>query len=104
MSPKEKKRTLYTSATITAAAFNLPVMVIAGVIVGYLLSTNQETPLRELVIIGMPILFFAIAIVELYYAVGRQQIQQVSSKPSYSGLAKLIIAEEEEEEENLNQL
>lgn len=98
MSPREKKRTLYTPATIAAAAFNLPVMVIAGVIVGYLLSTNQETPLRELVIIGTPIIFFVIAIIELYYAVNRQQTQQVSSKSSYSSLAKLIIAEGEEEE------
>lgn len=102
---KERKRTTSSSATIFAAAFNLPVMVIAGLIIGYFLSANQEPPLRELVIIGMPILFFVIAIIELFYAVSRQQFQQFSSKPSHSGLAKLIIAEEEEEEEeNISQL
>ncbi|MFX0124915.1 MAG: hypothetical protein ACFFAE_14890 [Candidatus Hodarchaeota archaeon] len=102
MSSKEKKRTLYSSATIAAAAFNLPVMVIAGVIVGYLISINQEAPLQELIIIGTPILFFIIAIIELYYAVNRQQFQHISSKSSYPGLAKLI-AEEKKDDENLNQ-
>jgi len=102
MNSIKKKRTLSSSATIAAAAFNLPVMVIAGVIVGYLLSTYQETPQRELIIIGMPIIFFIIAIIELYYAVNKQQTQQVSSRSSYPGLAKLIAEREEEEEENLN--
>jgi hypothetical protein len=92
-----KKRPLSSSATIAAAAFNLPVMVIAGVIVGYLLSVNQDAPLRNLILIGTPILFFVIAIVELYYAVNRQQIRQFPSKTSYEGLAKLISEEEEEE-------
>ena len=78
-------------------------MVIAGVIVGYFLSSNQETPLRELVIIGTPIIFFAIAIIELHYAVNRQQSQTISSKSSYPGLAKLIAEKEGEEEETLNQ-
>ncbi len=97
MSPKVKKRTLYSSATIAAAAFNLPVMVIAGVIVGYLLSSNQETPLRELIVIGTPIIFFVIAIFELYYAASKQQFQRIRSKSSYEGLARLITEEEEEE-------
>ncbi len=104
MSSRKKRRTLYSSATIAAAGFNLPVMVIAGVIVGYLLSVNQEAPLRELIIIGTPILFFIIAIIELYYAVNRQQTPHISSKSSYSGLAKLIAEEEEKkDEERLNQ-
>ncbi len=99
MSPERRKRTLPTSASIAAAAFNIPVMVIAGLIIGYLLSANQESPLRDVVIIGMPILFFAIAIVELYYTVSKQPFQRFSSKSSFPGLNKLITAEEEEEEE-----
>jgi hypothetical protein len=102
----KRKRPLTSSATIAAAAFNLPVMVIAGIIVGYLLSTNQEAPLRELIIIGTPVLFFIIAIIELYYVVNRQQSLHISSKSSYPGLAKLISEgqrEEEKDEENLNQ-
>ena len=99
----KKKRPLASSATIAAAAFNLPVMVIAGVIIGYLLSINQDPPFRELILIGSPIIFFVIAIIELYYTVNRHQSQQVSSKSSYPGLAKLITEREGEEEENLNQ-
>ena len=98
----KKKRALSSSATIAAAAFNLPVMVIAGVIVGYLLSANQETPQRELIIIGITSIFFIIAVIELYYAVNKQQSQTVSSKSSFPGLARLIT-EGDEEEENLNQ-
>ena len=99
MPQKERKRTTFTSATIVAAGFNLPVMVIAGLIIGYLLSANQESPLRDVVIIGMPILFFAIAIVELYYMVSKQPFQRFSSKSSFPGLSKLITTEEKEEEE-----
>ena len=62
MTSRERKRTLFTSATIAAAAFNLPVMVIAGLFIGVLLSMNQESPLRELFLIGIPILFFGIAV------------------------------------------
>lgn len=98
MPSKEKKRKLYTSATIAAAAFNLPVMVIAGLIIGFLLSVNQDSPLRELILIGGPILFFIIAIIELYYVVNKQQLQHFRSKSSFSGLAKLINLEGEEEE------
>ncbi|MHA2245184.1 MAG: hypothetical protein ACXADY_09455 [Candidatus Hodarchaeales archaeon] len=99
MSPKEKKRTLYTPATIAAAAFNLPVMVIAGLIIGFLLSVNQDSPFRELILIGSPILFFIIAMIELYYVVNKQQLQDFHLKSSFSGLAKLITAEGKEEEE-----
>ncbi|UCG02250.1 MAG: hypothetical protein JSW11_21995 [Candidatus Heimdallarchaeota archaeon] len=99
MPPKERKRTLHTSATIAAAAFNLPVMVIAGVIIGYLLSVNQNSPLRELILIGSPILFFVIAIFELYYVVNRQQIQRSHPRSSFSDLAKLITEEGERKEE-----
>ncbi|MFX1286420.1 MAG: hypothetical protein ACFFB5_22485 [Promethearchaeota archaeon] len=94
---KERKRTTFTSATIAAAAFNLPVMVIAGLIIGYLLSANQESPLRELLLIGTPIIFFTIAVIELYYAASKQQFQRLRSRSSYGELAELITAEDEEE-------
>lgn len=99
MTSKERKRTLFTSTTIAAAAFNLPVMVIAGLIIGYFLSVNQESPLRELFLIGIPILFFGIAMIELYYTASKQQFQQSRSISSYGGLAQLITEEEKEEEE-----
>lgn len=97
MSSNKRKRTTFNSATIAAAAFNLPVMVIAGLIIGYLLSANLTSPLREILIIGIPILFFVIAVIELYYAANKQQLQRFRSKSSDSGLAKLITSEEEEE-------
>ncbi|MFX0016721.1 MAG: hypothetical protein ACFFB2_17790 [Promethearchaeota archaeon] len=98
MTSGTKKRTVYSSATIAAAAFNLPVMVIAGLIIGYLLSVNQEPPLREIILIGTPIIFFVLAILELYYAVNKQQLQQARVISSQSGLAKLITMEGDEEE------
>ncbi|MFX1507174.1 MAG: hypothetical protein ACFFDC_13925 [Promethearchaeota archaeon] len=94
----KKKRPLASSATIAAAAFNLPVMVIAGIIIGYLLSINQASPFRELILIGSPIIFFVIAIIELYYAVNKQQLQHSRRKSSFSDLARLITKEEGEEE------
>ena len=96
MSSNKRKRTTFNSATIAAAAFNLPVMVIAGLIIGYLLSANQTPPLREILIIGIPLLFFIIAIIELYYATNKQQFRRFRSESSYGGLAKLITSEEEE--------
>jgi len=98
MNSIKKKRTLSSSATIAAAAFNLPVMVIAGVIIGYLLSISQGSPFRELLLIGTPILFFVIAIIELYYAVNKQQLRHIGTKPPFSDLAKLITEEREEKE------
>ncbi|MFX1518100.1 MAG: hypothetical protein ACFFC6_17520 [Promethearchaeota archaeon] len=96
MNSTKKKRTLYSSATIAAAGFNLPVMVIAGVIIGYFLSISQDSPLQELILIGTPILFFVIAMAELYYVVNKQQLRHIGTKPSFSDLAKLITEEEEE--------
>ena len=93
-----KKRRLSSSATIAAAAFNIPVMVIAGVVIGYLLSISQDIPFRDLILIGTPILFFVIAIIELYYVVSKQQSHHIDTKHSFSDLAKLITEEGEEEE------
>jgi purine-cytosine permease-like protein len=97
---KQRKRTISTSATIAVASFNLPVMIIAGLIIGFLLSVNQDSPFRELILIGTPIFFFIIAIIELYYVVNKQQphfSQSKSSVRTFGGLAKLIKAKGEEE-------
>ncbi|MHA2224495.1 MAG: hypothetical protein ACXAC8_04790 [Candidatus Hodarchaeales archaeon] len=91
MSSKNRKRTLYTPASIAASAFNLPVMVIAGVIIGYFLSVDQNTPIREVIQIGIPILFFIIAMFELYYTINKRQMSQVHSKSSSKRLIDLIL-------------
>ncbi len=98
MSSKEKERTLFTSSSIAAAAFNLPVMVIAGVIIGYLLSTNLEPPLREVVLIGTILIFFVIAVIELYYVANKQQFRQFHPKSPSRDLIKLIREYNDEEE------
>lgn len=100
MKSKKNKRTLFSSASIAAAAFNLPVMVIAGLIIGYLLSVNQESPLKELVQIGLPMIFFIIAVFELYYTANKQKNHRVPSKTSFISLTQLIASKEEEEEED----
>ncbi|UCE14532.1 MAG: hypothetical protein JSV04_04975 [Candidatus Heimdallarchaeota archaeon] len=94
MEPKKKRRTLFSSASIAAATFNLPVMVIAGIIIGYLLSVNQDSPLREIIMIIIILVFFIIGIWELYYAARKQEPQQYI--PSFNGLKKLITENEKE--------
>lgn len=96
MSSNNRKRTLYSPATIAATAFNLPIMVIAGVIIGYFLSVDQNPPLREVIQIGTPILFFIIAMFELYYTTNKRQMRLVHSKSSSKRLVDLILENDKE--------
>ena len=91
-----RKRQLGIPANIVASAFNLPVMVIAGLIIGSFLSSSFSSPTRELIIIGTTIVFFVIAMVELYL-VGRHQTQKdrLSTLNQDDSLRKLILEDQE---------
>ncbi|NHJ00778.1 MAG: hypothetical protein EAX86_01495 [Candidatus Heimdallarchaeota archaeon] len=80
---KPKRKNLYTPANIAAAAFNIPVMVIAGTIIGVFLANEQESPLSEIIIIFTILLFFIISILELYYIARNPVIK--SKKESIRG-------------------
>jgi Na+/melibiose symporter-like transporter len=96
MTQRQKRRQRTSSAYLAAAAFNLPVMIIAGLIIGYLLSYNQTSPQREIIIIGSVLIFFVIAMIELYYVVIKEQFPSYRSKHDSKGLRKLIADYEEE--------
>ncbi|MHA1974652.1 MAG: hypothetical protein ACTSW1_16750 [Candidatus Hodarchaeales archaeon] len=91
MTPKRKNLT--SSANVAAAAFNLPVMVIAGLFIGYFLSQNLDSPNKEWIIIGSTLVFFVLGILELYFAVKKSP--QRSEKPytSFRTLSRLIDEE-----------
>ncbi|MHA1994733.1 MAG: hypothetical protein ACW97Z_09345 [Candidatus Hodarchaeales archaeon] len=63
---QKRRRQLGTPANIAASAFNLPIMVILGVYLGSLLSNPFDPPLREFVLILTILVFFIIAIIEIY--------------------------------------
>jgi hypothetical protein len=100
MSAKQnQKRQLGTPANIIASVFNLPVMVIAGLIIGSLISSSFSSPIREFIMIGTTLTFFIIAIAELYYVVKRQNRKdQLSILDQNTGLRKLILENQEESE------
>ena len=96
---QSRKRQLGTPANIIASVFNLPVMVIVGLIIGFLISSSVSSPIREFIIIGTTIIFFIIAIAELYYVVRRQtRKDQLSILNQNAGLRKLILENQEETE------
>ena len=94
-----RKRQLGTPANIISSAFNLPVMVIAGLIIGFFLSESFSSPIRELVIIVTTIVFFVIAMIELYL-IGRHQAQKdsLSTLNQDHDLRKLILEDQENTE------
>jgi hypothetical protein len=96
----QKKWRLGTPANIVASAFNLPVMVIAGLIVGTLLSSSFSSPTSEFVIIGTTLIFFIIAMVELYVVVRHQtRKERLSRLNQGENLRKLILEDQEKDEE-----
>ena len=100
MSAKQsQKKRLGIPANIIASVFNLPVMVIAGLIIGFLISSSFSSPVREFIIIGTTLAFFIIAIAELYYVVKRQSRKdQLAILNQNTGLRKLILENQEESE------
>ena len=91
-----RKRKLGTPANIVASAFNLPVMVLAGLFIGSILSSSYSSPIRELVIIGSAVVFFVIAMIELYLVVRYQDKKYESSLMNKDDtLAKLILDDQE---------
>jgi hypothetical protein len=93
MSEKERqKRQLGTPANIIASAFNLPVMTIAGLFIGSFLSSSFSSPTREFIIIGTTLIFFIIAIIELYLVTRYQSKKETRSALSQEeGLRRLIL-------------
>ena len=90
------ERRLGTPANIIASTFNLPVMVIAGLIIGSIISSSFSSPTREFVIIGTTLLFFIIAVVELYLVVRHQnQKEKLSILNQGESLRKLILEDSE---------
>ncbi len=69
---QRRRRQLGTPANVAASAFNLPIMVILGVYIGSLLSESFESPVSEFVLILTILVFFIIAIIEIYLVVQYQ--------------------------------
>jgi hypothetical protein len=96
---RPQRRQLGTPANIIAAAFNLPVMVIAGVIIGTMLSSSLDSPLKELTIIFVILAFFILAIFEIYLVVRYQMKKDARmGLEDRDTLSKLIIDNQDREE------
>ena len=100
MSEKERrKRQLGTPANIIASAFNLPVMTIAGLFIGSFLSSSFSSPIREFIIIGTTLIFFIIAMIELYLVTKYQSEKEIKSTLTQEeGIRKLILEDQEKNE------
>ncbi|MHA1214693.1 MAG: hypothetical protein ACTSR2_03780 [Candidatus Hodarchaeales archaeon] len=92
---KPKRKSLHSSANIAAAAFNLPVMVIAGLFIGYFLSQNFDSPLKEWVMISVTLVFFVLGILELYFVVKKSSQPSKNSYTSFRTLSRFIEEENE---------
>ncbi len=94
---RNRRKQLGTPANIAASAFNLPIMVILGVYIGNLLSEPFEPPLKEIILVLVILLFFIIAILEIYavvrYQAKKDALQTARSKNS---LSNLILENEED--------
>ncbi|MHA2346321.1 MAG: hypothetical protein ACXACP_06350 [Candidatus Hodarchaeales archaeon] len=94
------RRKYLTPTNIAASAFNLPIMVIAGVFVGSLLSTGFKSPGKELIIIISVIVFFSLAIFEIYLVIQYQARKEFRKtlQPQRT-LSRLILESSDEEDE-----
>ena len=96
---QNRRRQLGTPANIAASAFNLPIMVILGVFIGSFLSKYFESPLSEFVLILTVIVFFILAIIELYVVVQYQAKKDaLLVSRQQKTLSSLILKREKEEE------
>ena len=89
-SEKSNQKRLQNPANFAAAALNIPVMVVAGTIIGIFLSNDQESPLAELIIIGSIMLFFSLSMLELYYIARKQNSSKKWKRDKFSGLKQII--------------
>lgn len=96
--PKKNDRKRMSPANIAASVFNLPIMVIAGVIVGFLLSEDLESPGKEFIIILTVLIFFILAIFEIYLVIQYQERKERrrALRPQRT-LSKLILESSDEE-------
>ncbi len=89
MDPEKPKKALQSPARIATAAMNIPVMVIAGTIIGVFLSREQESPLAEIIIICTILLFFCLSMLELYYMAKKQEPKR-SRDRNFNNLRQII--------------
>ncbi len=102
MSDEQKnKRRHLTPANIAASAFNLPIMIIAGVFVGYLFSSEFESPGKEFVIILSVIIFFVLGIFEIYLVIQYEARKEARKSLNQKTLSKLILDSYSEDEEKV---
>lgn len=94
---KSNRRHL-SPANIAASVFNLPIMVIAGLFVGSLLSKEFKSPGKEFIIVLSVLIFFILGIFEIYLVIQYQaRKERERALMSQRTLSKLILESSDEE-------